>query len=107
MHSGSLLFKNSYLNTDLNARYFNGLTITDANTAIRPGLNGILDVTTANGVGVLAYCLCMGIGESSSLVQIAIGYRVYLEPERYIWIRTRYGGVPDNWTEWYKIALTT
>ena len=100
--------KNSFLslNTDLNARYFNGLIITDANTAIRPGLNGMFDVTTANGVGVLAYCLCIGIGELSSLVQIAIGYRVHYEPERNIWIRTRYGEVVDNWTDWYKIGLT-
>ena len=43
----------------------------------------------------------------SSLVQIAIGYRMYYEPERYIWVRTRLAGEENNWTEWYKIALTT
>ena len=67
----------------------------------------MLSEDTVNGVGVIAYCLCIGMASYSSLVQIAIGYRVYYEPERYIWVRTRFAGEENNWTDWYKIALTT
>ena len=105
---GTLAYQISQLNTDLITTCFNRRQIADANTAISPGLNGLMDENTVNGVGVLAYCLCIGMASYSSLVQIAIGYRVYLESERYIWIRTRWnGGVEGNWTDWYKIALTT
>ena len=75
---GSYLKFNYKLNSDLEMKYFNPKIITDANTAISPGLNGLVDENTVNGVGVIAYCLCMGIGELSSLVQIAIGYRAHL-----------------------------
>ena len=101
-----LVSKLLYLNTDLIKTCFNGRQIADANTATNPGLNGMLSEDTVNGVGVIAYCLCIGMASYSALVQIAIGYRVHYEPERNIWIRTRYGGVVDNWTDWYKIGLT-
>ena len=102
-----LVSKLLYLNTELITTCFNARQIADANTATNPGLNGMLSEDTVNGVGVIAYCLCIGMASYSSLVQIAIGYRVYYEPERYIWIRTRWNGEENNWTEWYKIALTT
>ena len=102
-----LVSKLLYLNTDLITTCFNGRQIADANTATNPGLNGMLSEDTVNGVGVIAYCLCIGMASYSSLVKIALGYRVYYEPERYIWIRTRFAGEENNWTEWYKIALTT
>ena len=104
---GTLANQISQLNTNLKTTCFNSNTIKDANTAISPGLNGVLAEDTVNGVGVIAYCLCIGLDPYSSIVQIAIGYDMRAEVNRNVWFRTRYARDENNWSDWYKVTLTT
>lgn len=95
---GTLAYQLSQLNTE-NI----GKDLVDANDAIEGGYNGVLSDSANKGVGAYAYCFCFNL-RKSSYIQIAIGYRMTENNERYIWVRTKYSGI---WSDWYKTALTT